>query len=128
MSFDISNCNTPIHTPLTPTEITLKHLIRKYKGYLEKNVYTSAFAPSNLPLEDCRDYLSSNTDRIFTSYIEKFFPIESVNIEAFVAYAVDYAKTQLERESTFQTRYNENRYVRTRDPRGRVSLSYPEVV
>lgn len=127
MRSDPSNLEGALHEPLTPVELELKQNIKKNRYAVEKAVYEVLVTYGGTP-EQSREFLSSNFDKLFYSYVEQVFPLTTSSVEPFVSYVKQFTATRAELDRQSQSLYERSRYFRTSDPKGKVSLPYPEVL
>lgn len=123
---DLSNYAPAIQDPLTPTELELRIRIKRNRAYIDAAVYR-ALQPYGASPVDAQEYVSGHLDKIFFSYIESRFPLETPEVTPFAAYAVAFCIDLVEKQRTQQQAFNNQRYQRTLDPRGMRSMPHPEV-
>ena len=119
----------PISNPLTYHEMKLQEQILNPRNqlYLYSAVHRT-LGPYGVSSRDSEDLVTSHLDRAFFSYIEKEFPLRNSDFERFAQYMLEYVVDKFNQQQSFQHEYDKNRYSRTKDPRGMVYSSYPEVI
>lgn len=127
MLSDLSNFESALHDPVTPTEKQLKQNVLRQRSVVDTVVYKQLVGYGFSP-ETSRAFLSSHIDKMLNSYFEDNFPLSTPELGPFLKHVERYVGLRAEHEKRLQTVYDSNRYVRTMDPRGKFSLPYPEVL
>ena len=119
----------PLSNPLTYHEIKLQEKIMKpdCASYLYSEMH-KILCPYGVSSRDTESFVISNLDKAFFAYIEKEFPLRNSDFKRFAQHALEFLVDRFNQQQSFQYEYDSQRYTRTKDPRGKRCLSYPEVM
>ena len=118
-----------VKNPLTYHEMKVHEQIANPQNKMNFYYQTYLnFGRYGMTSREAEDFVTANLEKAFFSYIEREFPLRNSSIELFSQYLQEYLADQFSKQQSFQAKYNNQRHTRTKDPRGMVCSSYPEVI